>query len=184
MSFFTFSGTGFPYIPDNTDIVVIPVEKIHMLDMKLLMMKNVPVLAYGGLHQLRKAFLSGCRDYIRLPVTRDELYFRILQNVSEQSRSYTWGNLTAACGYIREGNQKVPLTYHQFLILRLLLVHRNEPVPRQSFQYILRGNVKPRSRDIDMHIVALRRKLIQLNSENTIKTVTGLGYMIEDQYCG
>ena len=152
--------------------------------MKLLLLKNVPVLAYGGSRQLRKAFLSGCRDYIRIPVTQDELYFRILRNVSSHFRSYAWDKLTVTCRYITDGKQKVPLTYQQFLILRLLLVHRNVPVSRQSLQYLLRETVKPGSRDIDMRIVALRRKLVQLNSDNKIKTVTRLGYMIENEYCG
>ncbi len=181
---FTFSRTGFPHIPKDTDVVIIPAEKLSMLNIPALAVRNIPVLAYGESSQLRKSYLSGCRDYIRIPITSDELYFRILQAVSKREHRLSWDTLTISTGYITDGDRSVTLSYQQFLVLRLLLTRRNTPVPRITLQYLLWGEVRPGSRDVDMHIAALRRKLLQFNSGNEIKTITGLGYMIEDLHCG
>ncbi len=152
--------------------------------MRSLKLKNIPFLAYGDLPLLKKAFLSGCCDYIRTPLSSDELYFRILKNTASHSHVYQWEDLVITCRYIQKGVRKVSLTYQQFLILQLLLSHKNVPVPRQSFQYLLWGAVKQGSRAVDMHIASIRKKLVQLNSDNRIKTITGLGYLIEDHACG
>lgn len=180
----TFYTSGFPEVQDDTHIVIVPAESISSLDFLSLNIRDIPVLAYGDSLSLRKAFLCGCRDYIRTPVTYDEMYFRIIKNAAVQSQILIWKDLIISFGSIRINDYKIPINYQQFLILKLLLSHRNAPVPRESFQYVLWGLLRPESRNVDMHISSLRKKLLQLNTGNVIKTVTGFGYMIEDASCG
>ena len=184
ISFFTFMSTGFPFVSEEINIVFLPVERIDYLDFDMLKRLDIPVMAYGKPYFLKKAFLAGCSDYIGIPVTIDELHYRIIHNASKHPRRYMWKDLIITNSCISNRTRKVTLQHQQFLILRHLIRNRNIPVTRESLQYLLWGELKPGSRNVDMHIAVLRKKLCQLNSENKIKTITGLGYMIVDISCG
>lgn len=154
------------------------------IDCKLLKLLDIPVLAYGEPSFIQSAYLSGCSDYIKTPVTRDELYFCIQKNIRHTQRKYTWGNIIITRFAMESIYYKVHLNYQQFLILELLLKHMDTPVPRESFQYLLWGEVRKHSRNIDVQIAAIRKKIFQLNSGNKIKTIKGLGYMVDSYDCG
>jgi len=154
------------------------------LDCTLLKLLGIPVLAYGEPSFIKNAYLSGCSDYIKTPVTRDELYFCLQKNIRHSPQKYTWGDIIITRFAMVGAYSKVYINYQQFLILELLLTHMNTPVPRESFQYLLWGEVRKQSRNIDVQIAAIRKKIFQLNSENEIKTIKGLGYMIDSNGCG
>ncbi len=144
-----------------------------------------PVIAYGYSSSLRSAFLAGCCDFIRLPLTPDELYFRILKNAAPGDAPLIWGSLRIVSGYIKDGTDYVRINHQQFLILKMLLRNIGKPVSRESFQYMLWGKLKESSRSIDMQISIIRRKLASLAScGGSIRTIRNFGYMIDKDNCG
>ncbi len=146
---------------------------------------NIPVIAYGSAFSLRSAFLAGCCDFIRLPFTADELYFRILRNTDPEDTPLIWGSLQIVSGYIKCGTDFVGINHQQFLIIKMLLRNIGTPVSRESFQYLLWGSLKESSREIDMQISIIRRKLASLAScGSSIRTIRNFGYMIEKENCG
>lgn len=145
----------------------------------------IPVLAYGPSRFLRHAFLSGCSDYIKSPFDAQELYFRIVRNIKYKNNPLIWNGLRIGRDRITWKHDEIPISYQQYLILKLLIRNINTPVPREVFQYIIRGKIKEESRDIDMNISIIRTLLKDLKVPcHIIKTVRGIGYMIDDSACG
>jgi DNA-binding response OmpR family regulator len=68
----------------------------------------------------------------------------------------------------------LPLTHHEFEVLRALLAHAGRPLSRESLLSVL-GGADPSPRAIDCHVRALRSKLGRHRS--SIRTVRGLGYL-------
>lgn len=147
--------------------------------------KGIPVLAYGRSVLLRKAFISGCKDFIREPVDTDEFYFRIVKNLPAECKTLHWGELEITGNSLSGQNKKIPITYQQFLILKLMISNRNVPIPRETFQYMLWGKIKDSSRDIDMNISIIRKRILEFKGiPLDIETVRGFGYMITESPCG
>jgi len=147
--------------------------------------RGIPVVAFGSSVLLRKAFISGCADYIRDPIVPDEFYFRIVKNVKKVCDTLHWGEIEITRNSLSGRDKKIPINYQQFLILKLMINNRNIPIPRETFQYMLWGKLKDNSRDIDMNISIIRKRILEFKGiPLDIKTVRGFGYMIENPPCG
>lgn len=81
---------------------------------------------------------------------------------------------------IRFQDQPIPHSRYQYTLLKILVLHKGEPVLRTQLTHRIYGREhSPDSRDIDMLVSSLRK---QLNVDNQdielIKTVRGIGYML------
>ncbi|HOV64676.1 MAG TPA: helix-turn-helix domain-containing protein [Spirochaetia bacterium] len=76
----------------------------------------------------------------------------------------------------------VLLTQHEARILKLLMAHRGEVVPKEALQYAAWGAVYPSSRRLGMCIHSLRKKLETIHpgegNHHSILTMYGEGYSI------
>lgn len=166
------------------DIFVLPVEMLleHQVDL-LYGQRGISVIAYGPGRYLRKAFLSGCMDYLKSPWDSEELECRVDRIIEKQRKlfSFPWGDFTLREGHLHCTTAKLGLSVQERIILKKLILNRNQPVSRDVLYYAMWG--KPyakKSRVVDMHISALRRKLYSNlpHSKGCITSIKGLGYMI------
>jgi DNA-binding response OmpR family regulator len=144
----------------------------------------LPVIAYGDSYQLRQAFLAGCFDYLRDPWGPDELLLRLERLFKLSFRPSEWGRLALrGCTLRSSDGDEVELTYQEAAILKHLLSHRGQIVPRDALFYVIWGRVPHQgSRAVDVHISSLRKKITSLLADNEretlITTVRRAGYMI------
>ena len=144
----------------------------------------LPVIAYGDPYQLRQAFLAGCFDYLKDPWGPDELLLRLERLFRLSFRPSEWGSLALRGCTLKTGDgEEVELTYQEAAILKHLLSHRGQIVPREALFYVIWGHVPEcGSRAVDVHISSLRKKINSLLADNDrealITTVRRAGYMI------
>lgn len=147
--------------------------------------EGLPVIGYGSPSLLRNAFLSGCSDYIKNPWSLEELEIRIdlIKKKIEKCFIFPWGRLKLEALYAISEKGKKLLSYQEFKILKLLLLHRGEVVPRDVLFYSIWNNPgTKKSRIIDVHISSLRKKLkniIPINcNDSFIISARNEGYLI------
>ena len=121
---------------------------------------------------------SGADDYVVKPFGLMELQARIkavLRRTRRESPVLRCGDLEidSSARTVHKGGVPVELTYKEFELLRLLASHRGavlsrEEILRTVWDYDFTGE----TRTVDMHIKALRQKLV----DDVIATVRGVGY--------
>jgi hypothetical protein len=168
----------------KTDIFVLPVEMIleHPVDL-LYGQRGISVIAYGPGRYLRRAFLSGCMDYLKSPWDSEELECRVDRLIEKRRKlfSFPWGDFTLLEGRLHCTMAKLGLSVQERIILKKLILNRNQPVSRDVLYYAMWG--KPyikKSRVVDMHISSIRRKLYSHlpQSKACITSLKGIGYLI------
>ena len=127
---------------------------------------GTPLIACGPPGLLRTAFLAGCDDYLRDPWAPEELGLRALALLARTRRRYQfpWGAVSFEGTNLRAAGGLITLTLHESRILEALLRARGRPVPRAALTYAVgraRGEApgSGRSRAIDVHVAAIRRKV-------------------------
>jgi DNA-binding winged helix-turn-helix (wHTH) protein len=177
-----------PNLPyGKVDVYVIPVEEIDSLfssaaeewDNK----GRLPLIGYGKVQHLEYAFLRGCLDYLKEPWTLKELILRANKIVEKNKLVFDWGTIRFSPTGLWTQHRYQGLTYHEYIILKLLSLHCGEIVPREAMYYAICGKESTDSRAVDMHISRLRRKFQHLQpppgNSPIIRTVRGWGYYIE-----
>jgi len=168
----------------KADIFVLPMEMVleHPADL-LDGQCGISVIAYGAGCYLRKAFLSGCMDYLKSPWDSEELECRVDRIIEKRQKllSFSWGEFSLREGRLHCTTAKPGLSVQENIILKKLILNRNQPVSRDVLYYAMWG--KPytkKSRVVDMHISSLRRKLYSHlpQSRGCITTLKGIGYLI------
>ena len=148
----------------------------------------MPVIAYGSPLLLKRAFAAGAYDYLKEPWTADEFWTRVTRMIQGREKSYRWGSTVLEGTRLRRredalGITEVELSLQEAAILKTLLRNRGRAVSRETLFYVLWGRQpRRRSRVVDVHVAALRRKLRRLAPRNGerggIATVRGVGYMM------
>ena len=126
----------------------------------------LPVLAYGNEQGLAPAFLRGCVDYLREPWSLTELQLRVQLWLERREASATAGVAHAAGGGVRLRGTTlhgpggtVALSVAEARLLEMLLYNAGRVTSREALFYRLWGRLPAaRSRVIDVHVAALRRK--------------------------
>ncbi|MDE0024463.1 MAG: winged helix-turn-helix domain-containing protein [Spirochaetaceae bacterium] len=154
----------------------------------------LPVLAYGNEQGLAPAFLRGCVDYLREPWSLSELQLRVQLWLERRETVASPGVAHAAGGGIRlrgttlhGAGGAVALSVAEARLLEMLLYNAGRVTSREALFYRLWGRLPARrSRAIDVHVAALRRKTRIAcgagaagdGAGPTITAVRGEGYLL------
>ncbi len=150
----------------------------------------LPVIAYGATYDMRRAFLAGCFDYLKDPWGPEELLLRLDRLFRVTHRPQTWRGLTLQGCLLTSDRGQEELSYVEGVILKTLLAHRGEVVPRDVLFYGIWGHLPENaSRAVDVHISSLRKKIRRLSADNdtgtsVITSVRRIGYTIADDAPG
>ena len=113
-----------------------------------------------------------------------ELHFRVERLLSLLNTPIHWAGITLEPTEIRFGCDHDVLSIQEYKLLKLLIRHSGEIVPREALYYAIWGKPGQRSRAVDMHVSKLRGKLSTLQNEVpleeriTIVSVRGEGYLL------
>lgn len=138
------------------------------------------VSAYSGASEIVEGLKSGADDYITKPFNYEELLTRSdnalvkFTSINEQLLTEGIKLLDEAHSIIKDG-QTVNLTAREYIIFKFLYQKANEPVSREDLigQF---NNEEMTSRNIDVHVFSLRKKI--KNVDLPIETVWGTGYKL------
>ena len=153
---------------------------------------QTPVLmltARGGVTDKVMGLDLGADDYLEKPFSTEELLARIRamlrrSGTATQSLLHA-GNLQldTATRKVTRAGREIELTPREFAILEFLLYNRNRVVSRHSLtEHVWGDEYDPfnMSNFMDVHVKNLRKKIGDTGSGRIIKTVRGVGYIIED----
>lgn len=154
---------------------------------------DMPVLiltAKGDVSDRVKGLDLGADDYLAKPFSLDEFLARLralLRRAGGQCGSILQIDdlkLDTVSRHVTRGGNFIELTPKEFSILEFLLYNKNRTVARFSLAEHVWGNdFDPFSMSnfMDVHVKNLRHKIGDSGRGNIIRTIRGVGYMIEDQ---
>ena len=126
----------------------------------------------------------GADDYIVKPFDPSELVARIEAVLRRAGKGSA---MLAAFGVkidtvarrVWRGSEEIPMTFHEFDLLELLLRNRGMALYRETlFEQVWGGDLEQGNRTLDLHILRLRQKL---DWKEHIRTVFKIGYMLEKE---
>ena len=153
---------------------------------------GTPVLmltAKGDIEDRIKGLDLGADDYMPKPFSLDELLARIralLRRSGSQAETLLKIldlQLDTVSREVTKGGQPVVLTPREFSILEFLLYNKNRAVSRFSLaEHVWGDDFDPFSMSnfMDVHIKNLRHKIGDTGRGSIIRTIRGVGYIIED----
>ena len=153
---------------------------------------DTPVLmltAKGDIEDRIKGLDLGADDYMPKPFSLDELRARIralLRRSGSQAETLLKIEdlqLDTVSRQITKGGKPVELTPREFSILEFLLYNKNRAVSRLSLtEHVWGDDYDPFSMSnfMDVHIKNLRQKIGDTGRGDIIRTIRGVGYIIED----
>lgn len=189
-AFFRFTRNPLP--PHETDGYLLPFpvlseEYTHVFS------SRVPVIGYGAQNYMEGAFLMGCRDFIKLPLTLEEANLRLSHTVHTGPLFYDLSNIRITPFHLEildgegkeNGKEQIDLSWQEWKVLELLLRYRGELVPKSAFEYAIREKPVPGSRSVDVYISRLRkyfRSLLKGEEREEIPSIIsirGRGYRLK-----
>lgn len=176
------------------DIIVLDMglPKLSGLEACIRMRSNgitAPILILSG-NTNKKTIIdtlrAGADDYLVKPFDHNELQARIVALIRRNQLAfpahvlkYNSLILNIQKHTVHLSNQELKLTKTEVALLRCLILHAPEVVPRNKlFEQIWGINHQHSSNRLDVYIKRVRQKLKQLDSTTIIKTIHGEGYCL------
>lgn len=139
------------------------------------------VSAYNKTEQIIEGLKSGADDYLTKPFNYDELLVRVVNahakvsSLQENLMNVGLKLIPEAHTIIRDG-VTVNLTSREFIIFNHLYKHPTAASTREELINQFEKDMDMTSRNVDVHIFSLRKKMSKVNIG--IETVWGTGYKI------
>lgn len=150
---------------------------------------NTPILVLSGeVGLVSKVDLldNGANDYVTKPFSLAELRARIramLRQSAYSARSVLVSGdlkLDPKTRQVTRGETTIDLRRKEFALLECLLINAGTAISRKYLlDFVWGGNSKADNNSIDVHINGLRDKIDRDYPEKLIKTVHGLGYILD-----
>ena len=139
------------------------------------------ISAYNKSEQIIEGLQSGADDYITKPFNYDELLVRVgnahnkVSNLQDNLINIGLKLFPETHSVIKDG-VTVSLTSREFVIFQHLNKNQKVPSTREELIGQFENDMEMTARNIDVHIFALRKKMIKVNIG--IETVWGTGYKL------
>lgn len=170
--------------------VMIPFIDGFELTKEIRKVYNIPVIlltAKGQLDDKRQGFQAGTDDYLVKPFEPMELEFRIkallrLYYKEQDEFLVRVGNTTInkQSYEVQSGDRIVFLPLKEFELLYFLMSHSNQVFTREHLiEQIWGFDYEGDERTVDVHIKRLRERFSTWSDDFQIKTVRGVGYLLE-----
>jgi two-component system, OmpR family, response regulator len=190
-------GAGALKMLDETviDLAVVDVMMPGMdgyeLTRQIREMRDIPVImltAKGQIEDKEQGFLSGTDDYIVKPFDPKELIFRInalFRRYQKRSNMLiTIGDVTINQQNfeVQAGNKTLILPLKEFELLSYMASKPNQVFTRnQLIEEIWGIDFPGDERTLNVHVKRLRDRFSEQTDDFTIKTIRGVGYLVEVQ---
>jgi DNA-binding response OmpR family regulator len=173
------------------DIMMPKIDGLSVLEQMRKAGIDTPVLmltAKCDVQDRVKGLDLGADDYLAKPFSLDELLARVralLRRSGGQSDSLLQVQnlqLDTVSRKVSNGGKPVELTPREFSILEFLLYNKNRAVSRFSLaEHVWGDDFDPFSMSnfMDVHIKNLRQKIDDCGQDKIIRTIRGVGYIIE-----
>lgn len=139
------------------------------------------VTAKGELEDKLLGLSLGAEDYIVKPFEMLELLARVnvilRRNQKEEGIQIGDTHVNLKKRTVKMRGQDIPLTPQEYKLLEVFIQNKNIALSRDKLLELAWGyDYEGETKTVDVHVQKLRKKL---ELENTIKTVTKLGYRLE-----
>lgn len=152
---------------------------------------NEPVIlltARGEIEDRVRGLDLGADDYLAKPFHNDELLARLraLSRRKEELQvdgSLTFGDLKLLPHLLNLncGHEQMKMTLKETQILEMLIKNKNRVLSKeQMIEKIWGYDSEAEDNHVESHISLIRKKLTQMKSSVTIKTIRGAGYTLLD----
>ena len=134
-----------------------------------------------------KGLNMGADDYLAKPLGVMELVARLKAHLRRVPKEKDAGGITykdiiidAVKYEVTVNGVKLQTTLKEYQLFCMLCKNAEKALSREAiFEEVWTGNYVVESRTLDCHIKEVRKKLIDADSEAVIKTIRGVGYMLE-----
>ncbi|MBH43172.1 MAG: DNA-binding response regulator [Rickettsiales bacterium] len=151
---------------------------------------NIPILMLSALSNIEKkvsTYQFGCDDYLVKPFEPAELILRIKKLLNPRinlrtSKKISFGDFEFDFNLqeLRKNNNPIRITNKEAMIIEQLAKNMNKTISRNEIAKNLKINED--SRNVDVFITRLRRKIINSDGSSFLKTIRGYGYMLKTDY--
>lgn len=179
---------------DNYDLILLDIM-LPKLDGFSLVKKlrqnknNSPIImltAKDDIHSKITGLDSGADDYITKPFVKEELLARIRANARRQgdviinTLSFCDLNLDLDTAILSCNTKSIQLSFKEFSILKILLVHPNLVISKEVLIDKVWGNEsEAEANNVEAYISFLRKKFQFIGTKVSINTLLRLGYRLE-----
>ena len=179
---------------DNYDLILLDIM-LPKLDGFSLVKKlrqnknNSPIImltAKDDIHSKITGLDSGADDYITKPFVKEELLARIRANARRQgdviinTLSFCDLNLDLDTVILSCNTKSIQLSFKEFSILKILLVHPNLVISKEVLIDKVWGNEsEAEANNVEAYISFLRKKFQFIGTKVSINTLRRLGYRLE-----
>jgi two-component system alkaline phosphatase synthesis response regulator PhoP len=139
------------------------------------------ISAYNSPNQIIEGLQSGADDYLTKPFNYDELLIRVAN--AHNKVSHLKDNLINVglklipeAHTVMKDGVTVSLTSREFIIFQHLFRNQKNPSTREELIAQFDKDMEMTSRNIDVHVFSLRKKMSKVQIE--IETVWGTGYKL------
>ena len=178
--------TGLAYLQEQpVDLVLLDVMLPHIDGMqmarRICQRFATPIImltALGDEASLLDGLQAGADHYMAKPFKVPELLARIKSTMRRVGLEKQRGSNVSTDVGITEQLRRIPLTGTESELLEYLVKHNGIVVSKAELQKaVLKKELSPFDRNLDMHISNIRRKIVQSGlPKQHIKTVRGKGY--------